>query len=810
MISVQRLFFILLIILPVISKAQITSLKGSVIDSLTGEKLPFVTILINDTDNQGGSTDSAGNFAIKSAKPITSIRFSFVGYKLEQFNFKPTEKRSSLLVEMKSLETQLQDITVLSGENPANRIIKMAVKNRDQNNYAKLNSYMFRAYEKFDITGFPPKEGVSDSLRKKLFRFMEGNHLLIMESIVERKHLEPGLSKETVIAQKVSGLKSPNFTLLVSELQSTNFYLPYIDITTTDFVNPVSPGAWDKYFFNVDDTLYDGNDTVFVMSYRPAKGKHFVSLKGILEINTDGYAIQHVTATPSDTSLATVIAYIEHHYAKVDSIHWFPTKLLVNIRFKKFVFNGLRLEMSGSTIIKDPVINPPLSKKDFDGVEVDLLDDAGEKTEDYWKENRLDTLTKKEIKTYAFIDSIGKRYHLDRKAAFVSALQDGNLRFPYVSIEIYNTIRFNRPEQVRLGLGLETNSDFSHRYQLGGFAGYGVRDGVWKYGGFAKWKIYAPKNIVLTAKASINYEENGGVNFFQQDYWGSGSSVRNYTISNFDLVNRKEIDFTSRIRKYVNLQLSGYSTIRSVQNDYRFLDSSYGEPKLLDQFHFAGVRAAMRFSYKERLVESFDHYYWVNEGYPTLWLQVTQGMNGFLGSDFTYTKYEAMVTQSFSTKSFGITSVGVMSGIIAGVLPSSELFTGRSSYATFGLYAPSSFQTMRSEEFLDDRYVSIYLRQDFLSNVIQWGKFQPNFVLITNLGWGTLSHPEVHVNTPTKSMEKGYFESGIIANNLISKQFLGIVRMGVGLGVFYRYGAYAFTNQFDNLAFKGTFSYNFK
>jgi hypothetical protein len=51
------------------------------------------------------------------------------------------------------------------------------------------------------------------------------------------------------------------------------------------------------------------------------KEKHFVSLKGILEINTDGYAIEHVTATPSDTSLATVFA-IEQRY-KVDSVHWF-------------------------------------------------------------------------------------------------------------------------------------------------------------------------------------------------------------------------------------------------------------------------------------------------------------------------------------------------------------------------------------------------------------------------------------------------------------------------------------------------------
>ena len=806
----RRILIFMVCMVPSVLMAQILSLKGSVIDSVTGEKLPFVTIIINGINTLGTNSDSVGDFTVKSSKPITSLKFSFVGYKTKNFTFKTTDKTFSLLVSMAPEQMELNDVTILAGENPANRIIKKAVLNRDQNNYAKLNSYAYKAYEKFDVTGIPPQEGAKDSLKKKLFRYMKSNHLLIMESVVERKHLSPDLTKETVIAQKVSGLQSPNFTMLVSELQTTNFYQPYIDITTTDFVNPVSPGSWDKYFFNVEDTLYQGKDTVFVISYHPAKGKHFVSLKGILEINTDGYAIEHVTATPSDTSLATIFASIEQRYTKVDSVHWFPSMLGVDVGFKKFVFNGLRLEMHGTTYIKDPIINPPMTKKDFDGVSIDILDDAADKPIEYWQQNRLDTLTKKEVKTYAFIDSIGKKYHLDRKAAWLSAFQDGNFRFPYVSIEIYNTIKFNRPEQVRLGLGLETNSDFSHRYQLGGFAAYGVRDQIWKYGGFARWKIYPPKNISLTARASINYEENGGVNFFQQDYWGSGSGVRNYTITNFDLVDRKQLEFTARIRKYMNFQLTGFSTLRTVTSDYRFLDSSRGEPRLLDQFHFAGVRAAIRFSYKERVVESFDHYYWVNEGYPILSLQVTQGLKGFLGSDFTYTKYEAMVSQYFNSKSFGITTITLIGGVVDGIIPSSELFTGRSSYAAFGIYAPTSFQTMRSGEFLDNRYVSIFFKQDFLSNIIQWGKFQPNFEFVTSVAWGVLTHPEVHVNTSTKSMEKGYFESGIEANNLISRKFLGIIRLGVGVGVFYRYGAYAFSNQWDNLAFKGTFSYNFK
>ena len=117
---------------------------------------------------------------------------------------------------------------------------------------------------------------------------------------------------------------------------------------------------------------------------------------------------------------------------------------------------------------------------------------------------------------------------------------------------------------------------------------------------------------------------------------------------------------------------------------------------------------------------------------------------------------------------------------------------------------------MRSGEFVNDRFVALYLKQDFLLNVIRWGKFQPNIVFITNIAWGTLSHPEVHQNAAFKSMEKGYFESGILANSLIARKFFGIVRLGVGAGVFYRYGPYALSNPLDNFAFKITWSYNFK
>ena len=61
-----------------------------------------------------------------------------------------------------------------------------------------------------------------------------------------------------------------------------------------------------------------------------------------------------------------------------------------------------------------------------------------------------------------------------------------------------------------------------------------------------------------------------------------------------------------------------------------------------------------------------------------------------------------------------------------------------------------------------------------------------------------------------RSMDKGYFESGLMINNIFGKKFFGIARFSVGGGVFYRYGPYAFSNPLDNIAVKVSWSYNFK
>lgn len=65
-----------------------------------------------------------------------------------------------------------------------------------------------------------------------------------------------------------------------------------------------------------------------------------------------------------------------------------------------------------------------------------------------------------------------------------------------------------------------------------------------------------------------------------------------------------------------------------------------------------------------------------------------------------------------------------------------------------------------------------------------------------------MNHPEQHANLDFKTMEKGFFESGLLINNIVRVNYYNIVYLGLGGGAFIRYGPYAEVKTEDNLAYK--------
>jgi hypothetical protein len=111
---------------------------------------------------------------------------------------------------------------------------------------------------------------------------------------------------------------------------------------------------------------------------------------------------------------------------------------------------------------------------------------------------------------------------------------------------------------------------------------------------------------------------------------------------------------------------------------------------------------------------------------------------------------------------------------------------------------------MRFNEFLSDRFFALFIKQDFGKLLFRTkGKFQPEIALVHNLGFGTLTDQSPHEHITFRTMEKGYYEGGLLINNLIHVQLFKY-----GLGVMYRYGSYAFPKTIDNFAFKLSLQFN--
>jgi hypothetical protein len=191
--------------------------------------------------------------------------------------------------------------------------------------------------------------------------------------------------------------------------------------------------------------------------------------------------------------------------------------------------------------------------------------------------------------------------------------------------------------------------------------------------------------------------------------------------------------------------------------------------------------------------------------YPIVQFAALHGFNNVLGGQYTYNRFDLRISKSFKIKYLGTTSFTFESGFIDRDIPYVNLFNGKASYRPFTLYSPGSFATMRMDEFVSDRYASLFLSHNFGKLLFRSKYFTPEPELVTNLGFGSISHPENHIKDgETKSYPKGYFESGVVINKIFR---LGVT--DIGFAYFYRYGPYTLPTANENSAWKIAFHFAF-
>lgn len=823
-------FFILLISFNSEAQQDFT-ISGKVIDAETKESLAFVNIIIPGT-RSGISTDIDGKFTMLSDRPIESIRLTYVGYFPLQYAI-PNGKHENLLIALKRKTFDLNEVVILPTINPAHRIIDSVLANRYQNDPEKLKSFSYTSYEKTiftakldtvvksskDSTGswqrdtlaFPPPDissvavkdtTISDSSMTKLKDFFSKQDIAIMETVVERKFMAPDKNYENVKANRVSGFQDPIFVFLVSQIQSTSFYHEFFQILDKSYINPISNGSENKYIFILEDTLYTARlDTVFIISYRPRPNTNFDGLEGVLYINSNKWAIQNAIARPARSEGVSI--KIQQKYEYIDNKQWFPVQLNTDVIMPGMAITSgnvsARFVGIGKSYIRDIVLDPELVRRQFATLGVDVDPGSNEKPDSYWNAYRLDTLSARDRQTYHFLDSIGKEAKFDKIANSFESLMNGRIPYKFIDIDLDKIIKYNSYEGLYLGLGIHSNDKLSRTFKIGGYWGYGFHDKAAKYGGDVDVILNRRNEVTWGAQYRFDLQETGGVRFFDDnDNFLTGENLRNFLIQRMNPTLKIGTTLGFRLFRDFKFGLGFNVVTKDATDGYQYLVAQ-GEGTVVtqNQFKFTEVSAGFRFAFREKFIITKRTRMSLGTKYPILWLEYTRGINGLLDGEYAFNRLDVKLEKSFYTKYLGRTSFMLKGGFIDKALPATELFNGNGSYRFFTIFAENSFATMRMNEFMSDRYVALYFTHNFGTLLKRWKKFQPEVLISTNATFGWLNYNENHLNVNYKTLEKGYYESGLLINNLLNVRIYSI-----GVGAYYRWGPYSYDLFKDNIALK--------
>lgn len=801
--AISTVFF--LIFLYGVVSAQ--EFKGRITDAKTGAGLAFVAIAEQGTSN-GTYSDIDGYFQLIPEDTLSLFVFNLVGYQSLELKYNGNAPMSITMIEKENL---LNEVVIRPGENPAERIIRKAIENKKINNPESDTPFTYDSYNKLVFGGQLDSTVVNDTARfatldstqKQAYDFFGQQHLFLMESVSKRKFYPPNHSEETVIANRVSGLKRTDLFLLGTQLQSFSFYGESVQLLGETYMSPLADRSISKYLFIIEDTTFIGKDTVFTISFQPRRGKNFEAMRGQLFINTNGYAIQNVIAQPNESSSFSI--RIQQQYEYVDNRKWFPKQLNSTINMGSMFVANIPVIGEGRSYIKNLKLDAPIKKSEFTPVTLLMASGAANRPDSVWNQYRERELDKKELKTYHVIDSVGKAENLDRKMKGFEALTTGKINLGYVSFDLARLMAYNNYEGYRLGGGLHTSNLLSERFSIGGYYAYGFKDKHSKYGGDLLLHLYRKRNVDLQLNYQNDVQETAG-NQIDLPATGGLSLVNLYPffVNRMDRREKYEASVSGRLIRNLSVMIFANEQFVKSFDGYRFTSINTESVKLFtEDFDLTEAGVQLRFAPGEKLVRMPQREISLGGRFPVFYFKFTRGFNDIGKGEFSYSRLDFRMDKTFKIQNIGQFSIAAIGGYMPDDVPLPLLYNARGSWNKFTIAAPQTFETMRTNEFQHSEFVALHFQHNFKSLLLKTKNFAPEIVLVHSMLWGELSHDENH-NLEMQSADLGYFESGLRIDALMRSSFSAL-----GIGVFYRYGPYHLPEMSDNFAFKLSSTFSF-
>ncbi len=820
--------FSLLLLLPIVLYPQ-QQQTGIVKDAVSKKPIPFASIAF--ATGEKIFTDVTGTFTLPTTPSVHPVLVHYVGYKKQLLN---PISAGTTIVYLEPLD-KIMTLTMQARE-LGQKIMRTSVARANQNNPQKaLANLEFKAYNKTTITAHPdsiagriervfnPKKNKFsiDSSDFKFKKIIEKQHLFQTEKIAHyqwnKRHF-----KETILGSKMSGFKEPINELIGMQLQTFNLYDAHYKVIESKYTSPISKNGLVDYLFTLIDTATIENRPVFVVSFKNKKRINLKGLEGLVYLDAENFAL-----AKAQIRVRGLLDINARHQYTFNPIHqlWLTTENEVIVGKGK---NQDPIKLLGGTIVfegehKSNEIAPPKFASDFTYLHsktrffeldyptaaniknkafaIEIQENAFNKETDYWNNYRTHHLSYRDESTYAAMDSIALLHGIEAKVIFGRKISNGFLPVGHFDFDLKHLLSYNHYEGFRFGIGGKTNDYFSKKARLEGYAAYGLKDETIKYQIGAATQLDRLSNSWIGASYTNDISEIGSTKFTIDKRIFKIYDPRPINVSTFyNHQTWKGFLETKIFPKTESIWQINRSVVTPLF-DYTF----NWKEKAYTRYTLTTASFSMLWQPYSSFMQTPKGPVEVEKRFPKFTFQWTQALPNVLNNDFTFTKLDLRAEYEKKFLNGQKTSVLSQFGYAFGAIPLTHLYNNQPNNldkerllqrVTFA--GKNSFETMLFNEFFSSHYAMLHIKHGF-KRIGILGNLKPIVVLVSRVAWGNMNNSEQHLGLNYKTLENGYFESGVELNHLMK---------GLGLAGFYRYGPNQLSRVEDNIALKLTFTIN--
>jgi len=780
----QLSLLITLLLLPILLFAQTTTrVTGLVTDAKTKETLPFVTVSFVGT-TIGGPTDNGGKFKLSTTnQQLNKIRISFVGYKDQVITIEPGKDQ---VVNVKLVEEteELTEVDIKGGkkpryrnkDNPAVELIRKVIENKEKNRPEAYNYVEYREYDKVVFSFTNLSTTLSDKKFFQKYKFVLDNRdttsvpgLNLLPIYIEEKlsqyyyRKSPEKEKTRILGQKTTdfggSVDAEGLGAMFKYLYGkVDIYDADINVMTDNFLSPIGGTAPQFYKFFITDTITtDKGQKLVELSFTPRNLQDLL-FEGKIYITTDGnYAVQHAQLGINKNinlnfvkSMRIDLDFAQnpdgrYHLSKSNTMADFGASK----KGKSGVF-GSRTITYGNYILNQP--RPDTTYKA--DAEANASDELKHKSDAFWAQNRLDTLSRTEAATYKNIDSLKNMPSFKRTLNVATLILAGYYDLGPFEIGPSNAFySFNPIEGLKLRVGGRTTPELSKRYYFETYAAYGFKDERWKY--------FLSGTYSLNDRSIYKFPQNYLRASFQRDTKIPGLNLQFVQQDNFFLsfkrgVNDKYLyndiyrfDYVHEFESHFSYSVEFRNWKQEPAGSLYFVNNTGNVPRLTT----TEADLTLRYAPNEQFYQGKIYRVPVPSKYPVFTLDYTQGLKNVFGGSYQYSNVNFRVDKRVYLSQLGYADVSGQINHIFGQVPYPlmDIFAANQTYA-YSLY---SYNLMNFLEFVADRYETLNIDQHFegffFNKIPLFKKLKWREVASFKAAWGAVGdknnptlHPELY------------------------------------------------------------------